>query len=50
MDKFCRMRRNHLKDEWIELNVMHRSYTSKRTDYVGNCIYENGSLKRTLNR
>ena len=31
-----------------KLTVIHRSSTEKRTDYVGNMIYENGSLKRIL--
>ena len=31
-----------------KLSVIHRSSTVKRTDYVGNMIYENGSLKRIL--
>ena len=31
-----------------KLSVIHRSSTEKRTDYVGNMIYENGSLKRIL--
>ena len=31
-----------------KLSVIHKSSTEKRTDYVGNLIYENGSLKRIL--
>lgn len=31
-----------------KLSVIHQSSTQKRTDYVGNMIYENGSLKRIL--
>ena len=31
-----------------KLSVIHRSSTEKRTDYVGNMIYENGSLKHIL--
>lgn len=31
-----------------KLSVIHKSSTEKRTDYVGNMIYENGSLKRIL--
>ena len=31
-----------------KLSVIHKSSTKKRTDYVGNMIYENGSLKRIL--
>lgn len=31
-----------------KLAVIHKSSTEKRTDYVGNMIYENGSLKRVL--
>ncbi|GAE82768.1 DUF6443 domain-containing protein [Bacteroides reticulotermitis] len=31
-----------------KLSVIHRSSTEKRTDYVGNMIYENGFLKRIL--
>lgn len=31
-----------------KLSVIHKSSTDKRTDYVGNIIYENSSLKRIL--
>lgn len=31
-----------------KLSVIHKSPIEKRTDYVGNMIYENGSLKRIL--
>ncbi|MFV0586715.1 DUF6443 domain-containing protein [Bacteroides reticulotermitis] len=31
-----------------KLSAIHRSSTEKRTDYIGNMIYENGSLKRIL--
>lgn len=31
-----------------KLSVIHRTSTEKRTDYVGNMIYENASLKRIL--
>ena len=31
-----------------KLSVIHKSSTEKRTDYVGNMIYEKGSLKRIL--
>lgn len=31
-----------------KLSVIHKSTTEKRTDYIGNMIYENGSLKRIL--
>ena len=31
-----------------KLSVIHKSSTDNRTDYVGNMIYENGSLKRIL--
>ena len=34
--------------EGKKLVVVHKSSTDKRTDYVGNMIYENGSLKRIL--
>ena len=42
---------NNLVNEYIysvggkKLSVIHKSYTEKRTDYVGNVNYENGSLK-----
>lgn len=45
---------NNLVNEYVysaggkKLYVIHRSSTEKRTDYVGNMIYENGSLKRIL--
>lgn len=45
---------NNPKNEYVysaagaKLSVIHESTTEKRTDYVGNMIYENGSLKRIL--
>lgn len=45
---------NNPKNEYVysvagkKLSVIHKSTTEKRTDYVGNMIYENGSLKRIL--
>lgn len=45
---------NNPKNEYVysaagkKLSVIHKSSIEKRTDYVGNMIYENGSLKRIL--
>ncbi|MGI6814744.1 RHS repeat domain-containing protein [Bacteroides sp. KG123] len=45
---------NHPLNEYVysasgrKLTAIHRSTSEKRTDYVGNLIYENGSLKRIL--
>ena len=31
-----------------KLSAIHKSFTEKRTDYVGNMVYKNSSLKRIL--